>query len=237
MIKITYRDAEGTSREVVDAEEGSTVMETAIRNGVPGIEAECGGACSCATCHVYVDEEWVERGRASRSRWKRTCSTSPSTCGRIRGCHARSASGRSSTGLWSRHPSVKVKASALNGNVAVDQRGPADAHHVQDHSGSCRSQRSRGRAPGHRQRPPPWRRSPSGTLRLIYVRFIVPVTYMEFMPPAFDEEQQARCRKEARRHRGERQPSARAGLGGRALRLRSTTRFSTRPKRPERISS
>jgi ferredoxin, 2Fe-2S len=57
MIKITYIDAEGTSR-TVDAEEGATVMETAVRNGIPGIEAECGGACSCATCHVYVDEEW-----------------------------------------------------------------------------------------------------------------------------------------------------------------------------------
>ena len=57
MIKITFIDAEGTAR-TVDAEEGSTVMETAIRNGVPGIEAECGGACSCATCPVYVDEEW-----------------------------------------------------------------------------------------------------------------------------------------------------------------------------------
>ncbi len=57
MIKITFIDAEGTAR-TVEAEEGSTVMETAIRNGIPGIEAECGGACSCATCHVYVDEEW-----------------------------------------------------------------------------------------------------------------------------------------------------------------------------------
>ena len=57
MIKITFVDPEGTAR-TVDAEEGSTVMETAIRNGIPGIEAECGGACSCATCHVYVAEEW-----------------------------------------------------------------------------------------------------------------------------------------------------------------------------------
>ena len=57
MIKITFVDSEGTAR-TVEAEEGSTVMETAIRNGVPGIEAECGGACSCATCHVYVAEEW-----------------------------------------------------------------------------------------------------------------------------------------------------------------------------------
>jgi ferredoxin, 2Fe-2S len=57
MPKITFIDAAGTAR-TVDAEAGSTVMETAIRNGVPGIEAECGGACACATCHVYVDEAW-----------------------------------------------------------------------------------------------------------------------------------------------------------------------------------
>jgi len=43
----------------VDAENGSTVMENAVRNMVPGIDAECGGACACATCHVYVDEAWI----------------------------------------------------------------------------------------------------------------------------------------------------------------------------------
>jgi len=59
MVKITFIDAQGTAR-TVEAEEGSTVMETAIRNGIPGIEAECGGACACATCHVYVAEEWRE---------------------------------------------------------------------------------------------------------------------------------------------------------------------------------
>jgi 2Fe-2S ferredoxin len=59
MPKITYIDSGGTSREV-DAELGSTVMESAIKNGVPEIEAECGGACACATCHVYVDEQWFE---------------------------------------------------------------------------------------------------------------------------------------------------------------------------------
>ncbi len=58
MVKITFIDVEGTSR-TVEAEEGSTVMENAIRNGIPGIEAECGGACACATCHVYVAEEWT----------------------------------------------------------------------------------------------------------------------------------------------------------------------------------
>ena len=57
MVKITFIDAQGTPR-TVEGEEGSTVMETAIRNSVPGIEAECGGACACATCHVYVEEEW-----------------------------------------------------------------------------------------------------------------------------------------------------------------------------------
>lgn len=57
MPKITYIDSDGTAR-TVDAEVGSTVMETAIRNNVPGIEAECGGACACATCHVYVEEDW-----------------------------------------------------------------------------------------------------------------------------------------------------------------------------------
>jgi 2Fe-2S ferredoxin len=59
MIKITFVDVDGTSR-TVEAEEGSTVMENAVRNAIPGIEAECGGACACATCHVYVAEEWKD---------------------------------------------------------------------------------------------------------------------------------------------------------------------------------
>ena len=58
MAKITYIDSAGTAR-TIDAEVGSTVMETAIKNDVAGIEAECGGACACATCHVYVDEAWT----------------------------------------------------------------------------------------------------------------------------------------------------------------------------------
>jgi 2Fe-2S ferredoxin len=57
MAKITFIGTDG-SRYDVEAENGSTVMENAIRNGVPGIEAECGGACACATCHVYVADEW-----------------------------------------------------------------------------------------------------------------------------------------------------------------------------------
>jgi 2Fe-2S ferredoxin len=66
MTKITFIDAAGQAR-TVEAEDGSTVMETALKNAVPGIEAECGGACACATCHVYVDESWVERlGKAAQ---------------------------------------------------------------------------------------------------------------------------------------------------------------------------
>ncbi len=60
MTAITYIDAAGKSR-TVEADDGSTVMETALRNSVPGIEAECGGACACATCHVYVDAAWISR--------------------------------------------------------------------------------------------------------------------------------------------------------------------------------
>ncbi|MBX6426604.1 MAG: 2Fe-2S iron-sulfur cluster binding domain-containing protein [Variibacter sp.] len=60
MPKITFIDFQGTAR-TVEAEIGATVMETALKNGVPGIEAECGGACACATCHVYVDGDWFAK--------------------------------------------------------------------------------------------------------------------------------------------------------------------------------
>jgi|SRR5690606_15485433 len=55
MSKVTYIDHTGETR-IVTANVGDSVMETAVRNGVPGIVAECGGSLSCATCHVYVDE-------------------------------------------------------------------------------------------------------------------------------------------------------------------------------------
>ena len=58
MPKITYITHDGANHEV-EADIGSTVMENAIKNSVPGIEAECGGACACATCHVYVDDGWT----------------------------------------------------------------------------------------------------------------------------------------------------------------------------------
>lgn len=59
MTKLTFIAFDGT-RIDVEAVNGSTVMENAIRNQVPGIEAECGGACACATCHVYVDDAWTD---------------------------------------------------------------------------------------------------------------------------------------------------------------------------------
>ncbi|MBO0662999.1 (2Fe-2S)-binding protein [Jiella sp. MQZ9-1] len=60
MTKITFQTADG-ARYDLDAADGTTAMENAVRNDVPGIDAECGGACACATCHVYVDEAWREK--------------------------------------------------------------------------------------------------------------------------------------------------------------------------------
>ena len=60
MAKITYITHTGESFDV-DADTGSTIMEAALKNSVPGIDAECGGACACATCHVYVDDAWVAK--------------------------------------------------------------------------------------------------------------------------------------------------------------------------------
>ena len=60
MPKITYIQPDGTEK-VVDATVGVTVMEAAKLNLVDGIEAECGGACACATCHVYVTEDWMSK--------------------------------------------------------------------------------------------------------------------------------------------------------------------------------
>jgi ferredoxin, 2Fe-2S len=57
MAKITFIQPDGTS-QTVNTEPGLTVMEAAKINNVAGIEAECGGACACATCHVFVDEAW-----------------------------------------------------------------------------------------------------------------------------------------------------------------------------------
>ena len=60
MAKITYIQPDGTEN-VVEAKAGWSVMEGAIKNRVRGIDADCGGACACATCHVYVDEAWIDK--------------------------------------------------------------------------------------------------------------------------------------------------------------------------------
>jgi 2Fe-2S ferredoxin len=56
---ITFIDSTGEAR-ACDAEDGTTIMECAIRNAIPEITAECGGACACATCHVYIDDAFLE---------------------------------------------------------------------------------------------------------------------------------------------------------------------------------
>ena len=60
MAKITYIEHNGTEH-VIDVKPGLSVMEGAVKNNIPGIDADCGGACSCATCMVYVPEDWLGR--------------------------------------------------------------------------------------------------------------------------------------------------------------------------------
>ncbi len=60
MVKILFIEHDGAEHPV-EVATGASVMQAAVTNGVPGIDADCGGSCSCATCHVYVDEEWFSR--------------------------------------------------------------------------------------------------------------------------------------------------------------------------------
>ena len=60
MTKITYVEHNGKSHTIEVPKELS-VMEGALQNNIPGIDADCGGACACATCHVYVDEKWFDK--------------------------------------------------------------------------------------------------------------------------------------------------------------------------------
>ena len=60
MAKITYIEHSGKSN-TIEVQNGLTVMEGAIQNNVPGIDADCGGSMACATCHVYVKEEWFNK--------------------------------------------------------------------------------------------------------------------------------------------------------------------------------
>jgi 2Fe-2S ferredoxin len=65
MAKVTYIEFNGTEH-TIEVRNGFTVMEGAVKNNVPGIDADCGGACACATCHVFVDPAWAEKtGKAS----------------------------------------------------------------------------------------------------------------------------------------------------------------------------
>ncbi len=60
MAKITYKDNQGNSK-TINVNNGLSVMEGAIQNEIPGIDADCGGSMACATCHVYVKEEWLNK--------------------------------------------------------------------------------------------------------------------------------------------------------------------------------
>ena len=60
MPKITYIEHNGESHEI-EVANGLSVMEGAVQNNIPGIDADCGGSCACATCHVYVDEKWFDK--------------------------------------------------------------------------------------------------------------------------------------------------------------------------------
>ena len=60
MPKIIYNDFFGNQKEI-EVQKGLSVMEGAVRNNIPGIDADCGGSMACATCHVYVKEEWLNK--------------------------------------------------------------------------------------------------------------------------------------------------------------------------------
>ncbi len=60
MPKVIYKSFEGNSK-TIEVENGLSVMEGAIQNDIPGIDADCGGAMACATCHVYVEEKWQDK--------------------------------------------------------------------------------------------------------------------------------------------------------------------------------
>ena len=60
MPQITYKTSEGSSK-TIEVENGLSVMEGAVQNDVPGIDADCGGSMACATCHVYVKDDWYDK--------------------------------------------------------------------------------------------------------------------------------------------------------------------------------
>ena len=60
MPKINYKDKDGNNK-IIEVETGLSVMEGAIQNDIPGIDADCGGSMACSTCHVYVEEKWFDK--------------------------------------------------------------------------------------------------------------------------------------------------------------------------------
>ena len=60
MAKITYKDYQGSSK-TIEVKNGLSVMEGAVQNDIPGIDADCGGSMACATCHVYIEEKWLDK--------------------------------------------------------------------------------------------------------------------------------------------------------------------------------
>ena len=60
MAQITFKNKDGNSK-TIEVENGLSVMEGAIQNDIPGIDADCGGSMACATCHVYVEEKWFNK--------------------------------------------------------------------------------------------------------------------------------------------------------------------------------
>lgn len=89
---ITYIQPDGTAR-TLDVPVGWTAMEGAVRNGVEGILAECGGACACATCHVFVDPAWSGRlpAPSDAEREMLECTADPATADSRLGCQIRVA--------------------------------------------------------------------------------------------------------------------------------------------------
>ena len=115
MAKIHFVDHSGETR-TIDVENGATVMEAAIRNAIPGIEAECGGACACATCHVYVDEAWREKV-GPPSPMEEDMLDFGFDVGRIRVCPARSRSPTNSTASWFRRRSGRPETAAAIAHI------------------------------------------------------------------------------------------------------------------------
>ena len=82
MTKVVYIEFNGTKHEV-DLPQGSSLMKGAVNNGVRGIIGECGGACSCATCHLYVDPQWIDKlgdkSAAEASLLEEVCDAQPNS--------------------------------------------------------------------------------------------------------------------------------------------------------------